>query len=83
MSLFYPKIKLESTMKIWNMNLERTKRLRAQNLEIQENHKEDILDFAKKNFKELKEAKSTWKWPTDTQRFSNSCRTRRLGHSEN
>ncbi len=53
LSLFYPRLDYEATMKVWSMHIDRTNglfRAKSQPFKIK---RDQILDFAKKHFEEL------------------------------
>lgn len=60
MSFFYPKLDLKATLKIWAMNLDRTRKLWAENIEIDPQEREKILAFAEEHFKDSEKLKTTW-----------------------
>ena len=60
MSLFYPKLDLKTTLKIWTMNLDRMRKMWADNIEIDPEEREKILAFAEEHFKDSEKLKTTW-----------------------
>ena len=60
MSLFYPKLDLKASLEIWKMNLDRTKRLWGENIEIESKERDKILKFAEEHFRDSQELKITW-----------------------
>ena len=60
MSLFYPRIKEDATIKIWEMNIDRAREIWADKLSIDEVDRKGILKFASKHYKELAESETTW-----------------------
>lgn len=60
MSLFYPKIEEDATIKIWEMNLDRAREIWGDNLSIDKPDREGILKFASKHYNELAKSDTTW-----------------------
>ena len=60
MSLFYPKIEEDATMRIWEMNIDRAREIWGDKLSIEEPDRKGILKFASKHYKELAESETTW-----------------------
>lgn len=59
MSFFYPKLGLEATLEVWEMNLKRTERF-YENMDVKPKERQKILAFAEKHFKECEALKTTW-----------------------
>lgn len=62
MSLFYPRLDKDSTIKIWEMNLARAQETWGDKLSIDEKDQKEILDFASKHFLDLEKSKKTIVW---------------------
>lgn len=60
MSLFYPRIEEEATVKIWEMNIDRAREIWGDRLSIDEADRKGILKFASKHYRELAESETTW-----------------------
>ena len=60
MSLFYPRIEEDATIKIWEMNIDRAREIWGDKLSIDEPDRKAILKFASKHYKELAESETTW-----------------------
>ena len=60
MSLFYPKIEEDATIKIWEMNIDRAREIWGDNLSIDEPDRKGILKFASKHYRELVKSETTW-----------------------
>ena len=60
MSLFYPKIEEDATIKIWEMNIDRACQIWGDNLSIDDADRKGILKFASKHYKELALLETTW-----------------------
>ena len=60
MSLFYPRIEEEATIKIWEMNIDRAREIWGDKLSIDDADRKGILKFASKHYKELVESETTW-----------------------
>lgn len=60
MSLFYPRIEEEATVKIWEMNIDRAREIWGDKLSIDEADRKGILKFASKHYRELAESETTW-----------------------
>lgn len=60
MSLFYPRIEEEATVKIWEMNIDRAREIWGDQLSIDEQDRKGILEFASRHYKELAESETTW-----------------------
>ena len=60
MSLFYPKIEEEATIKIWKMNIDRARMVWGDKLSIDDDDRKGILKFASKHYKELAQSETTW-----------------------
>lgn len=59
-SLYYPKIQQDSTVRIWEMNLRRAKAFWRDSLSIRDEDIREILLFAEDHYKRLAELKGTW-----------------------
>ena len=60
MSLFYPKIEEDATIKIWEMNIDRAREIWDDKLSIDEPDRKGILKFASKHYRELAKSETTW-----------------------
>ena len=60
MSLFYPRIEEDATIKIWEMNIDRAREIWGDKLSIDEADRKGILKFASKHYRELAESETTW-----------------------
>lgn len=60
MSLFYPRIEEDATVKIWEMNIDRACEIWGDKLSIDESDRKSILKFASKHYKELVKSETTW-----------------------
>ena len=60
MSLFYPRIEEDATIKIWEMNIARAREIWGDKLSIDEPDRKGILKFAAKHYKELADSETTW-----------------------
>ena len=60
MSLFYPRIEEDATIKIWEMNIDRAREIWGDNLSIDEPDRKGILKFASKHYRELAQSETTW-----------------------
>ena len=60
MSLFYPRIEEDATVKIWEMNIDRAREIWGDKLSIDEPDRKGILKFASKHYKELAKSETTW-----------------------
>ena len=60
MSLFYPRLDEDTTIKIWEMNLARARETWGDKLSIEETDKKEILEFASRHFRELHKSKTVW-----------------------
>lgn len=60
MSLFYPRLDENKTIKIWEMNLARARETWGDKLSIEESDQKEILDFASKHFRDLQKSKTVW-----------------------
>lgn len=60
MSLYYPRIKEDATVKIWEMNIDRAREIWGDKLSIDEQDRKGILKFASKHYKELAQSETTW-----------------------
>lgn len=60
MSLFYPRIEEEATVKIWEMNIDRAREIWGDKLSIDEQDRKGILNFASRHYKELAKSETTW-----------------------
>ena len=60
MSLFYPRIEEDATIKIWQMNIDRARQIWGDRLSIDEEDRTGILRFASKHYKELAVSETTW-----------------------
>ena len=60
MSLFYPRIEEDATIKIWEMNIDRAREIWGDRLSIDESDREGILKFASKHYRELAKSETTW-----------------------
>ncbi|KAJ6035827.1 P-loop containing nucleoside triphosphate hydrolase protein [Penicillium herquei] len=62
LTLFYPKLRLESSLRIWENNLEASKTyLERQKLELRYD-REDIMSFAEEHFRELDRSRTLQTW---------------------
>ncbi len=59
-SLFYPKIEEDATVKIWEMNFDRAKQIWGDKLCIDEEDRKKMLKFASEHYKELAKSETTW-----------------------
>ncbi|CAF9918061.1 MAG: hypothetical protein HETSPECPRED_003648 [Heterodermia speciosa] len=57
MSLFYPRLDEDKTIKIWKMNLARARKTWGDNLSIDETDQKEILEFASSHFRDLNKSK--------------------------
>lgn len=60
MSLFYPKIEEDATIKIWEMNIDRAREIWADKLSIDEPDRKGILKFASQHYQDLAKSETTW-----------------------
>ena len=60
MSLYYPKIDEDATIKIWEMNIDRAREIWGDKLSIDEPDRKGILKFASKHYNELAKSETTW-----------------------
>ena len=60
MSLFYPRIEEDATIKSWEMNIDRAREIWGDKLSIDDTDRKGILKFASKHYKELAESETTW-----------------------
>lgn len=60
MSLFYPKIEEDATVKIWEMNIERAREIWSDKLSIDDEDRKRVLQFASNHYKELAMSGTTW-----------------------
>ncbi len=60
MSLYYPKIEDDATIKIWEMNIDRACQIWGDNLSIDDADRKGILKFASKHYEELALLETTW-----------------------
>ena len=60
MSLFYPRIEEDATLKIWQMNVDRAREIWGDKLSIDDADRKGILAFAAKHYRELAVSETTW-----------------------
>ena len=60
MSLFYPRIEEDATIRIWEMNIDRAREIWGDNLSIDEPDRKGILRFASRHYKDLAGSETTW-----------------------
>ena len=60
MSLFYPKIDEDATIKIWKMNIDRAREIWGDKLSIDEPDRKAILQYASDHYKELVRSDTSW-----------------------
>ena len=60
MSLYYPRIEEDATIKIWEMNIDRAREIWGDRLSIEDNDRRGILKFASAHYTELARLNTTW-----------------------
>lgn len=59
-SLFYPKIEEDATVRIWDMNINRAREIWGDKLSLDDADRKKTLEFARMHYKELVKSDTTW-----------------------